>query len=182
MGRRWRGGGRSGRRGGVCFVAAAGGGGGGGEGAGQATLTLIEELGEQLALQDLGEAFARADALLAKSRHPGNRNRLYACARLVLSVIGVLPAPETWQGVSFLHVVRRYEGRLIEGALRDSGGVVSRAAQLLGLTRQSLDSMLHRRHRRLLPLRTPAEPRRRSLMFREPHEEAPTQIGRASCR
>ncbi len=68
------------------------------EGAGQATLTLIEELGGRLALQDLGEAFERADALLAKSRHPGNKNRLYACARLVLAVIGVLPEPETWEG------------------------------------------------------------------------------------
>src|SRR5215210_6552799 len=145
------------------------------EGAGQATLTLIEELGERLALQDLGESFERADALLADSRHPGNRNRLYACARLVLSVVGVLPEPETWEGFSFREAVRRYEGRLVEGALRDSGGVVSRAAQLLGLTRQSLDSMLHRRHRRLLPLRMPVEPRRRSLMFREPHEEAPTR-------
>jgi len=145
------------------------------EGAGQATLTLIEELGARLALQDLGESFERADALLANSRHPGNRNRLYACARLVLSVIGVLPEPDTWHGFSFREAVRRFEGRLIEGALRDSGGVVSRAAQLLGLTRQSLDSMLHRRHRRLLPLRTPLEPRRSSLMFREPHEEAPTR-------
>src|ERR1044071_5464830 len=145
------------------------------EGAGQATLTLIEELGERLALQDLGESFERADALLSNSRHPGNRNRLYACALLVLSVIGVLPEPETWEGFSFRDAVRRYEGRLIEGALRDSGGVVSRASQLLGLTRQSLDAMLHRRHRRLLHLRTPSEPRRSSLMFREPHEEAPTR-------
>lgn len=145
------------------------------EGAGQAALTLIEELGERLALQDLGESFERADALLADSRHPGNRNRLYACARLVLSVVGVLPEPETWEDFSFREAVRRYEGRLVEGALRDSGGVVSRAAQLLGLTRQSLDSMLHRRHRRLLPLRTPSEPRRSSLMFREPDTEAPTR-------
>jgi CheY-like chemotaxis protein/tetratricopeptide (TPR) repeat protein len=145
------------------------------EGAGQAALTLIEELGGRLALQDLGASFERADALLANSRHPGNRNRLYACARLVLFVVGVLPEPDTWEGFSFREAVRRYEGRLVEGALRDSGGVVSRAAQLLGLTRQSLDSMLHRRHRRLLPLRTPAEPRRSSLMFREPHEEAPTR-------
>ncbi|MBV9924104.1 MAG: response regulator [Acidobacteria bacterium] len=145
------------------------------EGAGQATLTLIEELGERLALQDLGESFERADALLAKSRHPGNRNRLYACARLVLSVVGILPEPDTWEDFSFRDAVRRYEGRLIEGALRDSQGVVSRAAQMLGLTRQSLDSMLHHRHRRLLPLRTPAEPRRSSLMFREPHEAAPTR-------
>src|SRR5919112_3560233 len=145
------------------------------EGAGQATLTLIEELGERLALEDLGESFERADALLARSRHPGNRNRLYECARLVLSVIGVLPEPETWDDFSFREAVRRFEGRLIEGALRDSDGVVSRAAQLLGLTRQSLDSMLHRRHRRLLHLRPPSEPRRRSLMFREPDEEAPTR-------
>lgn len=145
------------------------------EGAGQAVLTLIEELGERLALQDLGASFERADALLADSRHPGNRSRLYACARLVLSVIGVLPTPGTWKGFSFREAVRRYEGRLVEGALRDSGGVVTRAAQLLGLTRQSLDSMLHQRHRSLLPLRTPAEPRRRSLMFREPREEAPTR-------
>jgi CheY-like chemotaxis protein len=145
------------------------------EGAGQAALTLIEELGERLALQDLAGSFERADALLANSRHPGNRNRLYACARLVLSVVGVLLEPDTWEGFSFREAVRRYEGRLIEGALRDSDGVVSRAAQLLGLTRQSLDSMLHRRHRRLLPLRTPAEPRRSSLMFREPDGEAPTR-------
>lgn len=145
------------------------------EGAGQAALTLIEELGERLALQDLGAAFERADALLSKSRHPGNKGRLYACARLVLAAIGVLPEPATWQGFSFREAVRRYEGRLVEGALRDSGGVVSRAAQLLGMTRQSLDSMLHRRHRQLLPLRTPLEPRRSSLMFRESHDETQTR-------
>ena len=60
--------------------------------------------------------------------------------------------------------MRRHEARLIEGALRETGGVVSRTAQLLGLTRQSLDSMLNRRHRRLRPLRTPTEPRRSSLL------------------
>ena len=145
------------------------------KGAGRAALTIIEELGERLALQYLGESFERADALLADSRHPSDRNRLYASARRVLFVVGVLPEPDTWGGFSFREAVRRYEGRLIEGALRDSDGVVSRAAQLLGLTRQSLDSMLHSRHRRLLPLRTPAEPRRSSLMFREPHREAPTR-------
>jgi two-component system chemotaxis response regulator CheY len=140
---------------------------GDGEGAGQAALTIIEELGERLALRDLEAAFGRAADLLAASRHPGNRERLLACARRVLFLVGVMPAPSTWEGFSFREAVRRYEARLIEGALRDSDGVVSRAAQLLGLTRQSLDSMLHRRHRRLLPLRTPSEPRRSSLMFRE---------------
>ncbi|MDT5295403.1 MAG: hypothetical protein QOJ76_2283 [Acidobacteriota bacterium] len=137
------------------------------EGAGQAALTVIEELGGHLGFSDLEATYERAAELLATSRHPGNKDRLLACARRVLCLVGALPVPETWEGFSFKESVRRYEARLIEGALRDAGGVVSRAAQLLGLTRQNLDSMLHRRHRRLLPLRTPPEPRRASLMFRE---------------
>jgi CheY-like chemotaxis protein/tetratricopeptide (TPR) repeat protein len=146
------------------------------EGAGQAALTIIEELGERLELNALGDAFDRADKLLANSRHPGNRSRLYQCARRVLFVVGVLPGPDTWEGFSFRGAVRRYEGRLIEGALRESGGVVARASQMLGLTRQSLDSMLHRRHRRLLHLRTPVEPRRSSLMFREGEQEGARRV------
>jgi len=146
------------------------------EGAGQAALTVIEEVGERLELFDLGDTYGRALRLLKGSRHPGNRDRLLGCANKVLELVGALPEPSTWEEFSFKESVRRYEGRLIEGALRETGGVVSRTAQLLGLTRQSLDSMLHRRHRRLRPLRTPTEPRRSSLMFRE---DDPAQEGRA---
>jgi CheY-like chemotaxis protein/tetratricopeptide (TPR) repeat protein len=145
------------------------------EGAGQAALTLIEEMGERLELCDLGDTYERALRLLTGSRHPGNKDRLLACANTVLELVGALPSPSTWEEFSFKQAVRRYEARLIEGALRETGGVVSRTAQLLGLTRQSLDSMLHRRHRRLLPFRTPTEPRRSSLMFRE---DDPAQEGR----
>jgi CheY-like chemotaxis protein/tetratricopeptide (TPR) repeat protein len=137
------------------------------EGAGQAALTVIEEMGERLELCDLSDTYERALRLLADSRHPGNKDRMLACANKVLLLVGALPTPPTWEEFSFKRAVRRYEARLIEGALRETGGVVARTAQLLGLTRQSLDSMLHRRHRRLLPLRTPPEPRRSSLMFRE---------------
>lgn len=148
------------------------------EGAGQAALTLIEEMGERLELCDLGDTYERALRLLTGSRHPGNKDRLLACANIVLELVGALPSPSTWEEFSFKQAVRRYEARLIEGALRETGGVVSRTAQLLGLTRQSLDSMLHRRHRRLLPFRTPTEPRRSSLMFRE---DDPAQEGRMVC-
>ncbi|HVF66646.1 MAG TPA: response regulator [Pyrinomonadaceae bacterium] len=137
------------------------------EGAGQAALTVIEEMGGRLELCDLGDTYERALGLLKGSRHPGNKDRLLGCANKVLGLVGVLPVPSTWEEFSFKQAVWRYEARLIEGALREAGGVVSRTAQLLGLTRQSLDSMLHRRHRRLRPLRTPTEPRRSSLMFRE---------------
>jgi len=137
------------------------------EGAGQAVLTVIEEMSRHLELSDLGDTYERALRLLAGSRHPRNRDRLLACANIVLELVGALPKPSTWDEFSFKQAVRRFEARLIEGALKETGGVVSRTAQLLGLTRQSLDSMLHRRHRRLLPFRTPTEPRRSSLMFRE---------------
>lgn len=146
------------------------------EGAGQAALTFIEEMGEWLELDDLGDTYERALRLLKGSRHPGNKDRLFGCANKVLELVGALPTPSTWEDFSFKEAVRRYEARLIEGALRETGGVVSRTAQLLGLTRQSLDSMLHRRHRRLLPSRPPTEPRRSSLMFRE---DDPAREGRA---
>ncbi|MDQ3802479.1 MAG: response regulator [Acidobacteriota bacterium] len=64
--------------------------------------------------------------------------------------------------------MRRYEAGLIERALKEAGGVVGRAARLLGIGRQSLDTMLHRgRHKALAHLRSPVEPRRSSLMFRD---------------
>ncbi|HYE13343.1 MAG TPA: response regulator [Pyrinomonadaceae bacterium] len=137
------------------------------EGAGQAALTLMEELGSKLAPHELSDTFERAYGLLAGSRHAGNKDRLLACARRVLYSAGVLQVPATWEGFSFMEAVRRYEARLIEAALTDADGVVTRAAQLLGLSRQSLDSMLRRRHNRLVTLRAPTEPRRSSLMFRE---------------
>ncbi len=136
------------------------------EGAGQAALTIIEELGEQLTHQELGATYERAAGLLAGSRHPGSKDRLLMCARRVLFLLGVLGAPPTWEGFSFDETVRRYESRLIEQALRDAGGVITRAARLLGLRRQSLSTMLHSRHQNLSALRTPVEPRKSSLMFR----------------
>lgn len=60
--------------------------------------------------------------------------------------------PELWRGFSFREEVRRFEARLLERALRDAGGVISDAAKLLGIKRQSLSSMLHTRHQELLPL------------------------------
>jgi CheY-like chemotaxis protein/tetratricopeptide (TPR) repeat protein len=136
------------------------------EGAGQAALTLVQEAGGGLGLLELVETFERADELLAGSRHPRNKDGLLACARRVLSVVEAQSGPERWKGFSFNEALHRFESRLLERALRDAGGVVAQAARLLGIKRQSLSSMLHTRHRELLPLRPPVEPHRRSLMFR----------------
>jgi CheY-like chemotaxis protein len=138
------------------------------EAAGLAALTILEELAEHLPSQDLSATYDRAAEFLSNSENRESRDRLLACSRRVLFLISSLPSPPTWKGFNFIEAVRRYEARIIERALRDAGGVVTRAAQLLGIERRSLDAMLRRgRHRALASLRTPVEPRRRSLMFRD---------------
>jgi CheY-like chemotaxis protein/tetratricopeptide (TPR) repeat protein len=138
------------------------------EAAGLAALTIIEELGEHLPAQDLSATYDRAGELLPRSGNQEHKDRLLATSRRVLFLIGLLPTPPSWKGFNFYDAVRRYEARIIERALREAGGVVSRAAELLGIGRQSLDSMLRGkgRHTALAQLRTPVEPRARGLMFR----------------
>lgn len=137
------------------------------EAAGLAALTIIEELGEHLPTQDLSATYDRAAEMLSRSGNQEHKDRLLASSRRVLFLIGALPAPASWRGFNFFDAVLRYEARLIERALREAGGVVVRAAQLLGISRKGLDSMLHRgRHQALADLCTPVETRRNSLMFR----------------
>jgi DNA-binding NtrC family response regulator len=56
----------------------------------------------------------------------------------VVHLAGVLPTPPTWKDFNLYEAVRRFEARVIERALRDVGGVLARAAQLLGINRQAL--------------------------------------------
>lgn len=71
---------------------------------------------------------------------------------------------EPWRGCSLEQEVLAFEGELVKRALVTSGGSVTRAARLLGVTHQGLAFILQGRHKSLLPSRTPARPRRRSLM------------------
>src|SRR5215213_6212582 len=138
------------------------------EAAGLAALTILEELSDSLPAQDLSATYDRAAELLTRSGNQEHKDRLLAASRRVLFLMSVLPTPPTWKGFNFYDAVLRYEARLIERALKEARGVVSRAAELLGLSRQSLDSMLKGsgRHTALARLRAPAERQPRSLMFR----------------
>lgn len=136
------------------------------EGAGLAALSIIEELGEHLNPDDLSLTYQRAADLLTASRNMGTHARLSACANRVLCLIGALPGPSTWENFSLKEAVRRYEGRIIERALRDANGIVTRAAHMLGFRHHtSLINRLNSRHRELLSARTPIEPRKRSIIF-----------------
>lgn len=138
------------------------------ESAGMAALTILEELAEHLPTRDLSATYVRAAELLSSSENRDAKDRLLTASRRVLHLVGAHPEPPTWKGFNLYDAVLRFEARLIERALREAGGIVARAAQLLGIERRSLDAMLHKgRHKALAHLRAPVEPRRRSLMFRD---------------
>jgi hypothetical protein len=90
----------------------------------------------------LSATYDRAAELLSRSGNPEHKDRLLAVSRRVLFHVGSLPAPPTWKGFNLYKAVRRYEARIVERALKDAGGIVVRAAELLGIGRQSLNSML----------------------------------------
>jgi tetratricopeptide (TPR) repeat protein len=125
-----------------------------------AALAMIEEQGKEgLSEVEAYHAYRRADRLLAKTLEAEDIARLRACARIVMRR---LFGAEMGEQDFFLHdAVKAYEGRLIEQALKEERGLVTRAAKRLGLTHQSLGSILNGRHKKLLPKRTPPASRKR---------------------
>jgi tetratricopeptide (TPR) repeat protein len=139
---------------------------------GIAAVTVIEELSPYLSVEDLQNYYRTAETLLSKSQNLSLKTRLGECARRVLLVAlenaneatpaatGVALTP----GFSLDTEVLRYEGSLIRRALEESGGSVTRAARLLGVTHQGLAFILNGRHSDLLSIRSPVKRRRRSIM------------------
>lgn len=157
------------------------------ESAGQAALALIEEMCEQAPPAELGAVYQRAAELLAQSQHPAVPSRLASCAVRVIRLLADRPphpapplparpedfsAPLDWHDFSFRSEIRRYERFLIERALKDARGIVTRASQLLGFKHyQSLITLLNKRHKTLMHARSPIFPRKRSI-FRSRHPAA----------
>jgi tetratricopeptide (TPR) repeat protein len=140
---------------------------------GIAAVTAIEELNSYLSANALQEYYRTAEALLTNSQDRSLITRLGQCARRVLAAAATEGSSETTSpvvpvemppGFSLDAEVLRYEGNLIRKALEDSGGSVTRAARLLGVTHQGLAFILNGRHSDLLSIRTPVKRRRRSII------------------
>lgn len=72
---------------------------------------------------------------------------------------------EPWAGFSLKEEVQHFEERLIELALRDTQGMVSHAARLLGFRHhETLNWRLKNRNKNLADARKPIRPRRRSII------------------
>ena len=138
---------------------------------GIAAVTAIEELSSYLSVEALQDYYRTADELLSNSQNLNLKNRLGECARRVLSISltneatpAATDAVALTPGFSLDTEVLRYEGHLIRRALEESGGSVTRAARLLGVTHQGLAFILNGRHSDLLAIRTPVKRRRRSII------------------
>lgn len=137
--------------------------------AGKTALTLIEEHGAtaRLSETELAKVYHRADEFLKGTQDAEDMARLRACARTVIKRLSVLPMHD--KNFSFFTAIHELEARLIERALEMEGGSVTRAAKRLGLTHQTLGTMLSQRHKNLAEKRTPREKRLRSII-KEPKE------------
>jgi CheY-like chemotaxis protein len=140
------------------------------EGAGRAHLSIIEELTEQTSPTELASIYQSAADLLQRSQDPSVGKRLIACARRVIEELGKSGGVDhkalenSWEGFSFKEEVLKSERALIERALRDANGSVTRAARLLGFRHhQSLISLINSRHKELLKTRTAVRKRRRHI-------------------
>ena len=139
---------------------------------GIAAVTVIEELSFCLSADALQNYYRTAETLLSKSQDLSLKTRLGECARRVLLIALENPNEATpaatgvalTPGFSLDTEVLRYEGSLIRRALEESGGSVTRAARLLGVTHQGLAFILNGRHSDLLSIRSPVKRRRRSII------------------
>ena len=149
------------------------------EDAGRALLVLIEEHADHLSEAELLETYNRADSLLKATQDAEVIARLRSCASRLVSARRAAMMPqrrrslaEFWANFNLNERVHAYEARYIKRALIDAQGSVTRAARLLALQHHAtLSAMLNEqggRHKDLAYLRTPREPRRKSIIRHHP--------------
>lgn len=148
------------------------------EGAGRAHLSIIEELGGHTPLKELPQIYRSAAELLDRSQDPATNKRLITCACRVIEALSAEDESltsagiDSWEGFSLRREINRLEKSLLERALRDAGGSVTRAAKLLGFNHhQSLIALLETRHKDLHDQRSAVRKRRRHLFSKPKRSE-----------
>ena len=135
--------------------------------AGLALLTLIEEHGAtwRLSPDEVYEAYRRADRLLKDTQEAEDITRLRACARVVMKRLTTVRFGD--KNFTLPGAVHEFEAKLIERALEETGGSLTKAARLLGLSHQTLGSILSIRHKKLADKRKPPRKRLKSIIKKD---------------
>lgn len=133
------------------------------ENAGHASLSMIEEHGtDRLSDLDAYAAYKRADEFLKGTQDAVDISRLRFCAKIVMRrLMGTQISDSEF---ALKKAIRNYEARFIEAALARTGGKISQAASMLGLSHQTLSNILKFRQNELQDKRLPPTPRRRSIV------------------
>jgi tetratricopeptide (TPR) repeat protein len=135
--------------------------------AGLAVITLIEEHGAtwRLSPDEVYEAYIRAERLLKDSQEAEDAARLKVCARVVMKRLTTVQFGD--KNFTLPGAVHEFEAKLIQRALEETGGSITKAARLLGLTHQTLGSILNTRHKKLSAKRMPARKRLKSIIKKD---------------
>jgi two-component system, chemotaxis family, chemotaxis protein CheY len=149
------------------------------EDAGRALLVLLEEHAVRLEEYEMLEAYLRAASLLKGTQDAEVTSRLREVAarsaRARLEVVNRArrqSVADPWANFNLPEKVNEYEGRYMRKALIAADGSVTKAARLLGLPHHAtLQAALENRHRALLPLRSPAEPRKTRKKKQKPKQK-----------
>ncbi len=151
------------------------------DGAGKAALTLIEELGKTLTLDQWQSIYERADSLLNNTTHTESLARLRSCAQRIITMsrewLSKISAAshepelnsqkarvEKKPTQSLPDTVKDYEAQLIKSALDANKHSVTKAAAALGVSHQALSAILHHRHQGLLQVEKPRKRRRQRII------------------
>ena len=132
--------------------------------AGHAVLALIEEHGATWRMRppEVYDAYLRANSLLKGAQDAEDAARLKECALLVMRRLSTVQFGE--KNFTLPGAVHEFEARLIERALDEAGGSLTKASRLLGITHQTLDSILNKRHSPLSGKRKPPQKRLKSII------------------
>ena len=140
------------------------------EGAARVKLSLIEEMGQKLPAKELIAIYRSAVNRLKDSQDQTSVKRLMNCGERLFESLERLEREqheynEDWEGFSLKKHVKNAESKVIERALREAEGSVTKAAKLLGFRHhQSLISLLNTRHHDLIGKRSVARKRRRHIV------------------
>jgi DNA-binding protein Fis len=131
--------------------------------AGLAALTLIEEHGaRRLTHGEVYKLYLHAERLLKGTQDAEDVARLMACAHVVMRRLAGVGLHD--KDFTLYSAVHDFEAKIIEQALGEAKGSVTRAAKLLGVRHQTLTTILNARHKKLLKKRTPVKRRERSII------------------
>jgi tetratricopeptide (TPR) repeat protein len=132
--------------------------------AGKAVLALIEEHGATWRMRppEVYDAYLRADSLLKGAQDAEDAARLKECALVVMRRLTTVQFED--RNFTLPGAVHEFEAGLIERALDEAGGSLTKAARLLGITHQTLDSILNKRHRPLAGKRKTPQRRLKSII------------------